>query len=240
MAIEARAQARPQNDSGADDYASFCAALSEGARGRAFLAEYARRNRAADTEVLLAALTRLETQVRADRSAVERLRDELRMVLIAIRLARPDIDAAGPPAKAAKLASLLDMLERRIDTIVEARPENIKPLEAEPAAPPAAALAIVPPHEEPELPIPSPANDRVQPSLVTDKMPEVTFVEKAPLKVEAAKAPAPEIAAPVTEAPVIEPPVPQLAPKSIAPLPPVDPLAPIMAMSEAERIALFT
>ena len=40
-----------------DDYQAFCAALSESARGRAFLAEYARRNRNADTEVLLAAST---------------------------------------------------------------------------------------------------------------------------------------------------------------------------------------
>ncbi len=31
------------------DYHAFCTALSESARGRAFLAEYARRNRNADT-----------------------------------------------------------------------------------------------------------------------------------------------------------------------------------------------
>ena len=97
----------------------FCAALSASARGRAFLAEYARRNRNADTEVLLAALDRLEARLRADASAVQRLRDDLRMLLIAIRLARPEIDTASASAKTAKLASLLDLLERRIETMAE-------------------------------------------------------------------------------------------------------------------------
>ena len=41
------------------DYHAFCTALSESARGRAFLAEYARRNRNADTRPLLNAIERL-------------------------------------------------------------------------------------------------------------------------------------------------------------------------------------
>ncbi len=40
-------------------YQAFCAALSESGRGRAFLAEYAARNRNADTAALLAAIERL-------------------------------------------------------------------------------------------------------------------------------------------------------------------------------------
>ena len=110
-----------------DDYQALCAALSESARGRAFLAEYARRNRHADTETLLAAIERLEAHLRADASAVQRLRDDLRMLLIAIRLARPEIDAAGPAAKAAKLTALLDLLERRIDAMAECRPAELAP-----------------------------------------------------------------------------------------------------------------
>ena len=43
---------------------------------------------------LLAAIGRIEARLRADASAVQRLRDDLRMLLIAIRLARPEIDAA--------------------------------------------------------------------------------------------------------------------------------------------------
>ena len=42
------------------DYHAFCTALSESARGRAFLAEYARRNRNADTRPLLTAIERVK------------------------------------------------------------------------------------------------------------------------------------------------------------------------------------
>ena len=46
-----------------DDYQAFCEALSASERGRAFLAEYARRNRNADTEQLRAAIGQLQSLV---------------------------------------------------------------------------------------------------------------------------------------------------------------------------------
>src|SRR4051794_20955367 len=46
------------------DYEAIEAAVMETTRGRWFLAEYARRNRQADTAMLLAALARLEDVVR--------------------------------------------------------------------------------------------------------------------------------------------------------------------------------
>lgn len=46
-----------------DDYTAILAAVMETARGRWFLAEYARRNRHADTQMLLEALARLETAI---------------------------------------------------------------------------------------------------------------------------------------------------------------------------------
>jgi hypothetical protein len=175
-----------------NEYRTLCEALAESARGRAFLAEYARRNRHADTEALLAAIARIEATMRAEASAVQRLRDDLRMLLIAIRLARPEIDAAGPAAKAVKLSALLDLLERRIDAMSEAKPAALAPAEETPAA----QLAAVPPLDEPELPIPASVN-----------------FEPRPI---ATAAPAPPV-----------------ADKH-------DPLAAIMALSEEERIALFT
>ena len=87
---------RPPDAPTEDEFLTLCAALSASGRGRAFLAEYTRRNRNADTEALLEAIGRLEDRLRADASAVQRLRDDLRMLLIAVRLARPEIDAAGP------------------------------------------------------------------------------------------------------------------------------------------------
>jgi len=237
MATKASARAATPDAAGTDDYAALCATLSETARGRAFLAEYARRNRSADTEVLLAALTRLEAMVRADCGAVERLRDELQMVLVAIRLARPDIDAASPPTKVAKLASLLEMLERRIETIADTKIADAAPLTDEPVSAPT-KFSVVPPPDEPELPIPTPASDQTQLIALVrtpDAMPAITFFVNAPPKTEAAEA---LIVEPAAEAPIVASVTP--VPKTAAALPPVNPLAAIMALSEAERIALFT
>lgn len=214
------------------DYEAFCAALSESRRGRALLAEHARRSRKADTAALLAAIERLEARLRADASAVQRLRDDLRMLLIAIRIVRPEIDAAAPAAaKAAKLAALLDLLERRIDAMAEAKPAELAPpadatlgahaVPEQSAEAPRAHLAVVPPPEEPELPIPSPASPpppaivRVPAAAIR---PEATFAASAQ--------PAPDIAEPAAAQPAAPP--------------PADPLAAIMALSEDERLALFT
>jgi hypothetical protein len=135
-----------------EDYRTFCAALESTQRGRDFLVEYARRNRNADTEMLLDSLDRIETMMRAVGAARDRLQDELRVLLIAIRLARPDINSATALTKAARLVDLLDMMERRIDAMVENK--DLPPITEEPL-PALAALSVVPRPDEPELPIPS-------------------------------------------------------------------------------------
>jgi hypothetical protein len=216
------------------DYQAVCAALEGSARGRAFLAEYARRNRSADTEMLLAALDRLTTLVRADAAVLDRLRGELRLLLIAIRLARPDIDAANVPGKAARLTVLLDMLECRIDAMAEGAPTQIAApsigtlgahaMPDEPAEDARAHLAVVPPPDEPELPIPSPAS--IQPpaiSLVTSAamIPQIAFVERTPPALGETTLPAATPAAPILS----------LRPGA---------LAAILTLSEEERLALFT
>lgn len=160
-------------------YQSFYTTLASSARGQAFLAEYARRNRHADTQTLLAALDRLEALVRADGAALARLRDQLQMLLIAIRIARPEINAASPPAKTAKLAALLQLLESRIDAMTGG--EAAAPAEAAEAA--RAPLSVVPASDEPELPIPTPAIAPLPPiALVRD-----IRLEPAPAKPEISK-----------------------------------------------------
>jgi hypothetical protein len=80
----------------------------------------------------------------------------LRVLLIAIRLARPDINSATELTKAARLVDLLDMMERRIDAMVENK--DLPPITEEPLQSPVfalAALSVVPRPDEPELPIPS-------------------------------------------------------------------------------------
>ena len=153
MANDATAPAQPAGTPSEDEYQTFSAALSASARGRAFLAEYARRHRGADTETLLAGLARLETLVRA-RPAADPARPELRRLLATLRAARPELEQSALPARAAKLAVLLDLLERRLAALAE-------PASAPELAP--AQLAVVPPPDEPELPIPTPA--AAQPAL---------------------------------------------------------------------------
>jgi hypothetical protein len=135
-----------------EDYRTFCAALESTQRGRDFLVEFARRNRNADTEMLLDSLDRIETMMRAEGAARDRLQDELRVLLIAIRLARPDINSATALTKAARLVDLLDLMENRIDAMVENK--DLPPIVEEPLAP-QAPFMVVPRPDEPELPIPS-------------------------------------------------------------------------------------
>ena len=234
--IMALAQQRPDApNEGA--YQAVFAALSESARGRAFLAEYARRNRNADTEVLLAALARLQAMVANQRPLPsDQVRQELRALLETIRSARPQIDARPLPARAAKLAGLLDLLERRIEELAQAKAEAPAPADETLAAqrmpeppveePARAHLAVVQPPDEPELPIPSPPG--AQPVAIAlvgavANIPEVSVFDSAP--------PAPDVVEQAAAQPAAVPKTAQT---------PADPLAAIMALSEDERIALFT
>jgi hypothetical protein len=276
MANELARTSPPPATPSEDDYRALCEALSESGRGRAFLAEHARRSRDADIQALLAAITRLEARLRADASAVQRLRDDLRMLLIAIRLARPQIDTAGPAAQAVQLAQLLDLLERRIDALADARPAELTPPDDE-AADARASLATVPSPDEPELPIPSPARFEPRPlALVpaaaqpepvaaqaqapTEKVEsaaprEVAFLETAPPAVVATSVAAPPaivetaisetaiVETAIVETAIVEIPAAEIAvaePAAQPVLPPADPLAALMALSEDERLALFT
>ena len=128
-----------------DDYRSFCAALGASARGRAFLNEYARRNRHADTEVVLEALARLERTARRQDSApeAERIRQDLRALLDTLRSARPQVDSSPGAIKAATLAALIDFVQARIEALLT--PARTGPSQ-------------VPELEQPELPIPQPSS----------------------------------------------------------------------------------
>ena len=224
----AQAAAAPNED----EYQTFNAALSASARGRAFLAEYARRHRGADTEVLLAGIARLETLIRAQNAGGEPARAELRALIAAIRNARPEIASRSLPARAAKLAQLIDMLEQRLETLVQAQPAPL------PAAD--TRLAVVPFSDEPELPIPSPAT--AQPALT------VAHERAVPAPVQEA---APADALVVPEVTWLEPPAPpqeaivttvaaELTPPTRQPPPRANPLEALMLLTEHERLALFT
>jgi chemotaxis protein CheZ len=82
------------------DYEAIEGAVMETARGRWFLAEYARRNRNADTTMLLKALDRIEAAMRGERSVepVERIRFDLVEMAKAIARTKTEIAAMKPDA----------------------------------------------------------------------------------------------------------------------------------------------
>jgi hypothetical protein len=75
------------------DYEVIEAAVMETERGRWFLREFARRNRTADTQMLLEAIGRLEQAVAGERMAqdVDRLRSNLRDMAVAITRTKTEI-----------------------------------------------------------------------------------------------------------------------------------------------------
>jgi chemotaxis regulatin CheY-phosphate phosphatase CheZ len=94
-----RVRAMPISDPppGAVDYETIEAAVMETSRGRWFLAEYARRNRHAETEGLLEAMARIENVVQTTNSAsLERVRSALVDMAGAIDEAKSDVAALKP------------------------------------------------------------------------------------------------------------------------------------------------
>jgi hypothetical protein len=237
------------------EYEAFFAALAESARGRAFLAEHARRSRSADTAVLLASVQRLEGLVGSPSApAVDDDRQELRSLLEAIRGMHAELDTAALSMQVAKLAALLDVVQQRIETIVtpprqeEAAPPPVA-AESPPAAEPVASEeALAAPEAAPEpAEAPPEADADPRPTAV----PEVGWFESgSALAAVAAAALAAEQAekpsGTVYKAGTIPPPSPfagedfSSAGPSMNARRKAEALAPILALTEEERLALFT
>ena len=73
------------------DYEAICATVMESARGRWFLEEYARRNRQADTAVVLTAIERLENLIQLERAA----QGSLAFRTVLLEMARTISEARG-------------------------------------------------------------------------------------------------------------------------------------------------
>ncbi len=82
------------------DYDAICAAVMHSARGRWFLDEFARRNRNADTRLLLDAIERIEAVIRGDRSreASQSFRIDLLELAKAIAETRAEVAGIKPQA----------------------------------------------------------------------------------------------------------------------------------------------
>jgi chemotaxis regulatin CheY-phosphate phosphatase CheZ len=104
------------------DYSAIEAAVLETARGRWFLAEYARRNRHADTLMLIAALDRIEAAAHGERSVdtVDRIRFDLVEMAKAIARTKAEIASIKPDeehhGKFGEATSELDSIVQATET----------------------------------------------------------------------------------------------------------------------------
>ena len=251
----ALAYTRPADALEESEYQALVEALSESARGRGFLAEHARRSRGAETNILLTAIERIEAQVRPRPAVPDAAYDELRRVLDDLRAARARIEAGGAAPKAEQLAALLDIMQRRLAKMLAPAASNQPgmqpaPETAAPAAPPrpAAARWLEEPLEPP--PAVNDAGPPPRPAAVHGDTAPPPIPLAAGLETGAPSAPVFEIEAEIKaavdadiESRMKRPPAPLAAAEPV-PAPAIesadDALAAIMALSEDERIALFT
>ncbi|MGI8527068.1 MAG: hypothetical protein ACR2K5_12985 [Pseudolabrys sp.] len=221
---------------GETDYDFFCATVMATTRGRGFLAEYVRRHRNADTQAVLAALRRIENMVRAAPAAppLARVQGELRALAAILREARHDLRGnGGALSSASKVMALLDLLEARIVSMLEA---GAAPTAAV-ALPPSRIenkvelgrlhLSVVPPPPEPAASSPSAA--LLPPLMAGEGGAPLVVIARRPLPEVAPRTPS------QSQKPALPPPA---ATEPVKPL--KDRFADVMALSEEERIALFT
>ena len=219
MSTEASALAQGE-PVGEDEYQAFYAVLAATARGRSFLDEHARRTRHADTDVLLAALKRLENQVSAQTSApapASPVLAEVDAVVEIVRSACAQIDATQLSATVTQLVSALETVQRRLTPLLPSTPNAAERPQPAPVQPPF-ELAITA--------VAAQARASAQPGgpvrvIKAGSMPPPPVFEGEHFS--AAEAEIEESAADLESA----------APEE-------DPLGPLMALSEEERLALFS
>jgi|GEM_PF-564744 len=110
------------------DYEAIAAAVVETARGRWFLAEHARRNRHADTKVILQAIEKIERTLseRANSKVIEQMRLDLVDMANAIDQTKVEIAAIKPVGKGmgqinaatSELNSVVDTTEKATSDII--------------------------------------------------------------------------------------------------------------------------
>ncbi len=155
----ALAYTQPEDALEEAQYQALVAALSANARGRAFLAEHARRSRSAETTTLLSAIARVGAQVRPQGPPREPIRAGLRTLLAELHTARAAIEANDAPPEADELNALLDRLQTRLTELLapaNARSDRGSPppireaaVQAAPEPPSAARWLDVPPEPAP-------------------------------------------------------------------------------------------
>ncbi len=100
------------------DYDAIAAAVVETARGRWFLAEHARRNRHADTKLILQAIEKIERTLskRTSSTIVEQMRVDLVNMANAIKHTKAEIAAIKPVGEG---AGAINTAKSELDSIIE-------------------------------------------------------------------------------------------------------------------------
>jgi hypothetical protein len=113
-----------------ENYQALLALLSATARGRAFLEEHARQSRHADIGVLVDAVARIEAQIAAQPSRADLLA-EFAALAENVRALRSQIDTVQLTEAVTKLAATLDGAQQRLSAASPAAPAPATPLPAE-------------------------------------------------------------------------------------------------------------
>jgi chemotaxis regulatin CheY-phosphate phosphatase CheZ len=100
------------------DYGAIEAAVMETARGRWFLAEFAKRNRTADTDMLLGAMSRLEHVVSGERSVqqIEHVRFDLMEMAKTITNLKTEVSASGEDGEQSRFMEATEALDAVVRT----------------------------------------------------------------------------------------------------------------------------
>jgi hypothetical protein len=100
------------------DYGAIEAAVMETARGRWFLAEFAKRNRTADTDMLLGAMSRLEHAVSGERAVhqIEHVRFDLMEMAKTITNLKTEVSAAGEDGEQSRFMEATEALDAVVRT----------------------------------------------------------------------------------------------------------------------------
>jgi chemotaxis regulatin CheY-phosphate phosphatase CheZ len=116
----------------AEDYEAIESALLDSARGRWFLTEYARRNRTADTQMLLDAITKLEAFMMspAGSDSDERIRTGLIEMSEAIAQTRQEIRAMASSNQNSQLSTATEELDAIVESTEKATSEILEATEA--------------------------------------------------------------------------------------------------------------
>lgn len=229
----------PSRQTAADeaDFAALLGALQETARGRWFLDEFARRQRNADTLMVLDAVARIEA-----RMAAQQAEPVAGTPAAAADLRRIIDEGRAALAQAAEALVVFDTLKARLDAA--GSPAPVTDITPAPKPAPAAEpirTAPPPPADVPAIDVPAPEAAMTEPPPAA-----VLAATPAPEPIRAAPTPAPA-ATPAADAPPQEE-----APLSLGqtlltegmvtlPAPPAaDALAALRRMTQADKLAFFS